>query len=330
MNFLHTFNPNPIFLEIDFLKIHWYGLIIGLTTLLALFIAEKLNNKYKNKNIIIFKDKDQMIDLCFYLVIFVLLGARIYAVLLFLPYYLTNPLDIFKVWEGGLAIHGGIIAGIITIFYYTKKHQIDLAYTFDLIAPVSALGQAIGRWGNYFNQELFGLPTSLPWGIPIAEINRPEVYQNSQYFHPTFLYESVLNITLALILFWLHKNRLKKLANTHNLASFASPPVLGGVRGGNGEQTNLDFQKTEREIAQHGNHEQSQNLSLTKNQKGDIFLYYLMGYSLIRFSLEFIKIDPTPLFYNLRWPQVTSLVIITLAVLILWYKKSGNPKKTTT
>ena len=117
----------------------------------------------------------------------------------------------FAIWQGGLAIHGAIIGGIATIIVYSYWQGKNFWQLADLSAPAIALGQAIGRWGNYFNQEIFGTPTDLPWGIPIALANRPFQYLSAQYFHPTFLYESALNLVNFGILFYLHyRLKLKK------------------------------------------------------------------------------------------------------------------------
>ncbi len=276
--FLRTFNPQPLIFQYGFLKIHWYGLIIAIAVSAGLLVVIKLNKKYQEKNIIVFKDKDQIIDLCFYLVIFGLIGARIYEVFLFFSFYLKDPLAIFKIWNGGLAIHGVILAGILTVIIFARKHKTDLYLSLDLLAPALALGQAIGRWGNYFNQELFGLPTNLPWRIPIDLARRPIGYESFTFFHPTFLYESLLNLILAGVLFFLHHRRLSR----------------------------------------------SKDGEIKNGQKGNIVLIYLIGYSFIRFYLEFIKIDETPLALGLRWPQVISLILIITATLILFLKKNNK------
>jgi len=131
--------------------------------------------------------------MCFYLVIICILGARIYYCIFNLDYYLSNILDIFKIWEGGLAIHGGIIAGIIFIFFYTRKHGISLLDILDVFAPALVLGQAIGRWGNFFNQEAFGPETTFEVlkNLKIPEFIIDGMYIDNAYHHPTFIYESL-------------------------------------------------------------------------------------------------------------------------------------------
>ncbi len=202
INFLHTFNPQPILFQLGFLKIHWYGIFIVLGITFGLLVVLKLGKKQKISS-------DEVFDAGFYGIIFALLGARVYAVFLEIGYYLENPFEIIAVWHGGLAIHGAIIGGLIAALIYCHFKKQNLWQWADITAPALALGQAIGRFGNYFNQELFGLPTNLPWGIPITLQNRPFQYLNEQYFHPTFLYESVLNlinfVMLLVLVFLINK-----------------------------------------------------------------------------------------------------------------------------
>ncbi len=149
-------------------------------------------------------DESKIVDLSFWLIIFSIIGARTYHVLLELPYYLENPLQILMIWNGGIAIHGAIFAGLLTIFYYSRKYSLSFLKITSIIVPGLALAQAIGRWGNYFNQELFGKPTSLPWGIPIETFRLPADYLSFKYFHPTFLYESMGSLLIFLILIYLN------------------------------------------------------------------------------------------------------------------------------
>ncbi|MBL7141907.1 prolipoprotein diacylglyceryl transferase [Patescibacteria group bacterium] len=195
-NFLHTYQPQPIIFRLGFLNIYWYSLLIVISLFLGLGLILKLSQRFKIK-------KQAIENLFFYLVIFGFLGARAYHVLTELPYYLKNPLDIFKTWQGGLGIYGVIIVGLIVLYFFSRKHKLSFLSLADLIVPGLILGQAIGRWGNYFNQEIFGQPTSLPWGIPIETINRPIEFLSAQYFHPCFLYESIWNFLVFLFLIFL-------------------------------------------------------------------------------------------------------------------------------
>jgi len=267
INFLHSFTPDPILIQIDPLTIYWYGLFIVSGILSATLVSFKLSSKYNIK-------KDTIIDLAFWLIIAGLIGTRVYHVLLELPFYLDNPLDIFKVWEGGLAIHGGIIAGLITIWWFSWKQNINFWLLTAIIVPGVALAQAIGRWGNYFNQEIYGVPTSLPWGIPIEFANRVPEFFNFEYFHPTFLYESLGSLIIFATLILLHKK-----LNTSDL------------------------------------------------KYKIIVAAYLVLYSLLRFSLEFIRTDSTPTLLGFRFPQIISLAIIIFITGYFYYYFIKNKQK---
>lgn len=200
-NFLHTFQPTSVLLQIPFLTIHWYGLFIVLGVSLALLALLYLAKQYGFK-------RDKILDLAFYVIIFGLIGDRLYYVLYAWDYYSRNLLDIFKVWEGGLAIHGAIIAGAVVTYVYARKHRLNTWFLLDMIVVGVALAMAVGRFGNYFNMELFGKPTTLPWGIPILPEKRPVEYLSEPYFHPTFLYESIWDFCLFIGLMTYHKIRL--------------------------------------------------------------------------------------------------------------------------
>ena len=202
-NFLHTFQPSPILATIGPINIYWYGFFIMLAVLAALAVASYLAKLHGLK-------KEIIIDLAVWLIVGGLIGARLYDIILEWPYFSTHPLDIFKIWQGGLAIHGAIIGGLIALWLFAKKYNHSLWQLAALTATVLPLAQAIGRWGNYFNQELFGYPTNLPWGIPIDIAHRPWQYLNYGYFHPTFLYESLGNLIIFLILISFHVWIIKK------------------------------------------------------------------------------------------------------------------------
>lgn len=203
INFLHTLVPSPILISFGPLHIFWYGMFIVLGILAALAVALKLAEYYQI-------NKETIIDLAFYLIIGGIIGARLYDCLLNISYYAQNPLDILKIWNGGLAIHGAIIAGVLVMFGYTKLKKINFWLLAALAVPGLALAQAIGRWGNYFNQELYGRPTNLPWGIPISPLLRQPDFFTYQYFHPTFLYESLGSLAIFAVLIYLHYLTIKK------------------------------------------------------------------------------------------------------------------------
>lgn len=212
-NFLHTFNPSPILISLGPIQIHWYGFYIVLGVLSALAVAVYLAKFYGIKT-------DVIIDLALWLLIGGLIGARTYAVFLEWPYFVAHPLNILKIWQGGLAIHGAIIGGAIALWLFAKKNNHNFWQLAAIMAAALPLAQAVGRWGNYFNQELFGYPTSLPWGIPIDLAHRPWQYLNYDYFHPAFLYESIGNLLIFIILIclliWLIK-RKKSSAPSYEL-----------------------------------------------------------------------------------------------------------------
>jgi phosphatidylglycerol:prolipoprotein diacylglycerol transferase len=192
-SWLHNFIPQPILVSIGPISIHWYGLFIVLSILTALYTTLQIAKKFRI-------EKELVWDLSFYLIIFGIIGARVYEIFLEFHYYLGHSEQILKIWEGGLAIHGAIIAGLLTLYFFSKKYQTDFWKISALFTPGLALGQAIGRYGNWFNQELFGLPTHLPWGIPINLENRPLEFINYSFFHPTFFYESLGSIFIFFIL----------------------------------------------------------------------------------------------------------------------------------
>ena len=203
--FWHDYLPAPIFFSFGPFTVHWYGLILVLAILLSAWQAKRY---FIKKSILTLA---QFEDLVFYVIIFGLLGARFGHVVFFnFSYYLQNPLDIFKIWHGGLSIQGALLFGFLTVVFLARRYKINCWKLADGLALAIPLGQAIGRWGNYFNQELFGRPTSAWWGIPISPINRVAGYEEFIYFHPTFFYESVFNIILFFILYKLaFKNTLK-------------------------------------------------------------------------------------------------------------------------
>ncbi len=201
--FLHNFRPEAVLFSFGPINVYWYGLFVVAGILTAVFITAKLAECYHLK-------REKIIDLAFWIIIFGLVGARIYHIFLEFGYYAEHPLDVFKIWNGGVAIHGGIIAGLLVFYFFSKKEKMSFWFLTSLAVPGLALGQAIGRWGNYFNQELFGTPTSLPWGIPIDIMNRPIEFISSTYFHPTFLYESLGCLLIFFILFFGHLFLIRK------------------------------------------------------------------------------------------------------------------------
>lgn len=173
-------------LDLGPIQIYWYSIFIFIGMLTACFIIYK---EAKKREI----DEEFLVNLTFNAIIIGIIGARLYYVLFNLPYYLNNPVEIFQIWNGGLAIHGGIITGLLFVIVYCKKHEVNLWKILDIIVVGLIIAQAIGRWGNFFNSEAYGPITTAQHlkslGIPQFIING--MYILGEYRQPTFFYESV-------------------------------------------------------------------------------------------------------------------------------------------
>jgi phosphatidylglycerol:prolipoprotein diacylglycerol transferase len=191
--FLSTFHPQPILLHLGSITIHWYGFLLAISAVAGFLLLLRTAKPYSI-------DTNTLYDLFVLLVLSGFIGGRLYHVTNEWTYYRSHLVDIVKVWNGGLAIHGAVIAGIIVTWFVARAKKLSFGLLLDLLVPSLALGQAIGRWGNYFNQELFGGPTNLPWKIVIDSINRPSGYISNLYFHPTFLYESIGSLIIFAVL----------------------------------------------------------------------------------------------------------------------------------
>jgi len=250
MNFLHTYNPEPIALSVGSLDIQWYGVIIVSALVLGFLIIKRLIKGSEIKT-------PHIIDLAIIFFFCGLIGGRIGHVIGELDYYANNLGDLIKIWNGGLAIQGVMAGCFIALYLYCRRKKINIWKVLDYFVIILPLMQAIGRWGNYFNQELFGRPTDLPWGIPIDISKRPLEYVNERYFHPVFLYESALMLLLFFIMLWLFKTK--------------------------------------------------------KTTTGMLTVVYFMSFGVIRFSLDFIKIDLLQI-GPLLLSQWISIAIILIAV----------------
>ena len=192
-----SFNIDNVLVNINGIQIHWYAVCIVLGVVIALIFCKKDEGKYK----IFF---DDILELAVFVLPISIICARLYFVLFKLDYYLQSPLEILKITDGGLAIYGGIIGAIITICIFCKKKNIHILNMTDYIIPYLALGQSIGRWGNFFNAEAHGTETNSVFRMGIVE--------NGKYIqvHPTFLYESICTFLIFIFLFSIRNKRKYK------------------------------------------------------------------------------------------------------------------------
>lgn len=184
---------DPIAFKILGLPVRWYGILIATGVILGTLLALKNAKRY---NI----EEDTFIDLLLFAIPASIIGARIYYVIFSWDLYRDNPISALNIREGGLAIHGVLIAGISVAVIFCKIKKISFWDIGDLTAPSLILGQAIGRWGNFMNQEAHGGPTNLPWGIMV----------NGEKVHPTFLYESLWNFLVFGFLLWYSRKKAKE------------------------------------------------------------------------------------------------------------------------
>lgn len=247
------------------LTIRFYAILIILGAIAGAWLAARQAKKHG-------EDSEIVLDLLPWLLIGGIIGARLWHV--FTPSasniaqgvttenYLKNPIEILKMWKGGLGIPGGVIGGALALIIYTKARKLSFWQWADFIAPGLLIGQAIGRWGNFVNQEVYGRPSNLPWAITIDPQYRIRGFEFVEKYHPLFLYESLLNLLGAGVLLWVDRKFKDKLF------------------------------------------------------KGDIFFGYLIWYSTVRFALEFLRLDPSPV-NGINVNQTSMLVVGVLAVIVL-------------
>lgn len=241
---------NPIWLDLGVWQIHWYGLLMALAVLWGWWWLAKESRGTELAS--------RSLDLTIWVVVGGLIGARLLFVILKWPEFSGHWTEIINLSQGGLSIHGAILGGASAVLVYCRRLGLPVAKTLDLLIIPLIVGQMIGRWGNFFNQEAFGGPTNSPWKMWVAPIFRPQGYENFSWFHPTFLYEIIgLGLILGLILI-IKKRRLLP---------------------------------------------------------GSLTLIYLLSYSVLRFGIEFFRIDSD------KWASLTvaqwgSLLIIMGGVII--------------
>ncbi|MCM3167335.1 prolipoprotein diacylglyceryl transferase [Peribacillus frigoritolerans] len=250
---------NPIAIDLGPIQVHWYGLIIGFGVLLGLIIALRESERRG-------LDKEIFTDLILFAVPMAIISARIYYVIFQWEYYSQNPGDIIKIWNGGIAIHGALIGSVLTAIVFAKVKKVSFWKLVDIAAPSLLLGQAIGRWGNFMNQEAHGgeVTRSFLENMHLPEFIINQMYINGTYYHPTFLYESIWNILGVIILLSLRKVNLRR---------------------------------------------------------GELFLTYVIWYSIGRYFIEGLRTDSLMLTESLRIAQVISIVLIAVAIALVVYRR---------
>jgi phosphatidylglycerol:prolipoprotein diacylglycerol transferase len=258
---METIKPlNPIALELGPLSIHWYGIIIGTGLLLGLYIA---TNEAVKRGL----QKEVFTDLVLWAVPIALICARIYYVIFNWSYYSQHPNEIIAIWKGGIAIHGALIGAIVTTVVFAKKKNLSFWKLADIAAPSIILGQAIGRWGNFMNQEAHGGPVSREFleSLHLPDFIINQMYIEGSYYHPTFLYESLWDLIGFLILLILQRLNLKR---------------------------------------------------------GEVFLTYVIWYSIGRFFIEGMRTDSLMLTDNLKMAQVISVVLVITSTVLILYRRT--------
>lgn len=200
MNWLAAIpSPSAGSLQLGPLRLNAYGLMIALGVVVATWL---LGRRFAAKGI---ASRDDASSIAMIAVPAGVVGGRLYHVATTWEKYSENPGQIIQVWKGGLGIWGGITLGVLVGIWAAKRKGIALGPALGAVAPSLAFAQAIGRWGNWFNQELFGRATTLPWGLEISDINLPAGYDSGTLFHPTFLYESLGCAVLGVVLLQLDR-----------------------------------------------------------------------------------------------------------------------------
>lgn len=196
---------NPIALDLGFVTVYYYGLIIGLGAFLGYLMANR-------EAIKLGLPKDMYADLLLYAIPIAIVSARLYYVIFKWDYYSQNPGQIIAIWEGGLAIHGGLIGALITGYIFAKKRRVSFWKLADIAAPSILLGQAIGRWGNFMNQEAHGGPVDPEFlhNLFLPQFIIDQMFIEGQHYHPTFLYESLWSLVGVAILIYVRRFNFRR------------------------------------------------------------------------------------------------------------------------
>ena len=261
-----TIQPlNPIAFSLGPIDVHWYGIIIGSGLALALFLAIREGNRRGLPN-------DTFADLMLWAIPIAIISARIYYVVFEWKYYIKHPIEAPQIWNGGIAIHGALIGAVITTYVFSKKRGISFWKIADIAAPSIILGQAIGRWGNFMNQEAHGREVTRTFleNLHLPDFIINQMYIDGTYYHPTFLYESIWDFVGFILLILLRR---------------------------------VNF------------------------RRGELFLSYVIWYSIGRFFVEGMRTDSLML-GSLRMAQTISIALVVGALAILIYRRTKKLSET--
>ena len=201
-------SPSQVLLTVFGVNIYYYGVIMALSITVGVLFSDWFGYKFFGIK------KETIIDLAPYVIVFGLLGARLYYCIMNYEFYLRFPTEIVALRHGGISIHGAIFGGLIGLYIFSIRHKMSFKKLCDISSLGLVLGQSIGRWGNFFNSEAYGLPTNLPWKLYIAPQYRQIPFMETKYYHPTFLYESLLDfLVFCILLYLMRNNKFKKEGN---------------------------------------------------------------------------------------------------------------------
>ncbi len=197
-------SPGEVAFSILSFPVYWYGIILAFAALIGVVCAEIIARK-------LFPEipENLFIDNSPLVIVIGIVGARLYYCAVNFAYYIQHPFEILDIRQGGLSIHGMIIAGIAAVYFLAKKYKLSFLKLLDILACAVILAQSVGRWGNFFNSEAFGYPTGGHWGLVIPVAQRPFEYLSYELFHPTFLYESFLDFAVFFVLFFILRRKQK-------------------------------------------------------------------------------------------------------------------------
>ncbi|MBC1335173.1 prolipoprotein diacylglyceryl transferase [Listeria booriae] len=254
---------DPVAIQLGGISIRWYGVIIATAVVVALLIAMQ---EAKKRNV----DRELLVDLLIWAIPIAIISARIYYVLFEWSYYKDHLNEIIKIWHGGIAIHGALLGSVLTAIIFARIKKVSFWQLADIVAPSLIIAQAIGRWGNFMNQEAHGGPTTRAFleSLHLPDFIVNQMYIAGVYYQPTFLYESLWNVLGFIVLLVLRRTRILR---------------------------------------------------------GELFLSYVIWYSIGRYFIEGMRTDSLMLTDTLRMAQMISIVLIVIAGgLIAYFRVKGN------